>query len=137
MKIKTDDLGRRRTNYIRIVRCLLVSLFIISMNYVQAGEADVVNAKISAKGGGVFRIDVTVRHEDAGWEHYANRWDVLDLDGNILGSRVLAHPHDNEQPFTRSLTLTLPEGTSGVIIRAHDSVHGLGGATIEVTIPNS
>lgn len=137
MKNKTDDFGKQTSNYIRIVRCLLVSMFIISMNYVQAGEADVVNAIISTKGDGVFRIDVTVKHDDAGWEHFANRWDVLDLDGNILGSRVLAHPHDNEQPFTRSLTVKLPKGISVVMIRAHDSVHGLGGATVEVTIPNA
>lgn len=137
MHIKPDNMGNRKTSVTRIVRCVIISLSIISMNYVQAGEADVVNAKISAKGGGVFRIDATVKHDDAGWEHYADRWDVVDLDGKTLGSRVLAHPHDNEQPFTRSLTLNLPEGISVVIIRAHDSVHGLGGTTVELKIPDA
>jgi hypothetical protein len=131
------NIGNRKTSFIRFARRVMLSLLIISMNYVQAGEADVMNAKISAKGDGFFRIDVTVKHDDAGWEHYANRWDVLNLDGEILGSRVLAHPHDNEQPFTRSLTLNLPEGISVVIIRAHDSVHGLGGVTFELTIPDA
>jgi hypothetical protein len=137
MKIKTDTMSNRKTGFTCFLRGILMTLIIISMNYVQAGEADVLEAKISAKGGSVFRIDVTVRHEDAGWDHYANRWDILDLDGNVLGSRVLAHPHDNEQPFTRSLTLELPEGISVVIIRAHDSVHGLGGVSFELAIPNS
>jgi hypothetical protein len=137
MKIKIDTMSNRKTGFIHFSRSLTMSLIIICMNYVQAGEADVLNAKISAKGGGVFRIDVTVRHEDAGWDHYANRWDVLDLDGNVLGSRVLAHPHDNEQPFTRSLTLDLPEGISVVIIRAHDSMHELGGMSFELAIPKS
>lgn len=137
MKIKIDTMSNKKTGFIRFSRSLIMSLLIICMNYVQAGEADVLNAKISAIGGGVFKIDVTVRHEDAGWDHYVNRWDILDLDGNVLGSRVLAHPHDNEQPFTRSLTLNLPEGISVVIIRAHDSVHGLGGVSFELAIPKS
>lgn len=135
MRINSDNYSRRKTRFIRYLGSLLVSLCIISLNYVQAGEADVLEAKISANGDGSFKIAVTVKHDDAGWDHYANRWDVLDLQGNVLGSRVLAHPHDNEQPFTRSLTLTLPEGIEIVIIRAHDSVHGLGGATVEVALP--
>jgi hypothetical protein len=41
---------------------------------------------------------VTVRHADEGWEHYADCWEVLTLDGEVLATRELAHPHDNEQP---------------------------------------
>jgi hypothetical protein len=137
MQTKADNIGRQKAIFTRAAFIVIISLFIISMNYVQAGEADVVNARISPKGGGVYRIDVTVKHEDDGWEHYANRWDVLNLDGKVLGSRVLAHPHDNEQPFTRSLTLNLPTEISVVIIRAHDSVHGLGGTTLQLTIPDA
>ena len=52
---------------------------------------------------GVWRFDVTVRHNDEGWDHYADAWQVIDPgSGDILGERILAHPHDNEQPFTRS-----------------------------------
>lgn len=102
-----------------------------------AGTADVVDARIKALGDGRYRIDATVLHDDAGWDHYADRWDVLAVDGRVLGSRELAHPHDNEQPFTRSLTLSLPPGTSLVRIQAHDSVHGLGGAIFELEVPDS
>jgi len=137
MQIKGNKVRNGKMNFIRFSRHLIMCLIIISLNYVQAGEADVLDAKISSKGGGSFRIDVTVKHADAGWDHYANRWDVLDVEGNLLGSRVLAHPHDNEQPFTRSLTLNLPEGLRIVIIRAHDSVHGLGGVIIELALPDS
>lgn len=139
MHINSNDTeNRKRMNIItRIVGATLISLLIISMNYAKAGEADVVNVKISAKGNDLFKFDVTVRHDDAGWEHYANRWDILDLNGNVLGSRVLAHPHDHEQPFTRSLTLRLPENITTVVISAHDSVHGTGGATREVTVPHT
>jgi len=99
-----------------------------------AGEADVLNVDVRALGNNRFKIDVTVEHADAGWDHYANRWDVLTPEGEILGERILAHPHDNEQPFTRSLTITIPKSVSTVTIRANDSVHGLGGLTINVDI---
>lgn len=70
---------------------------------------------------------VTVRHGDTGWDHYADGWMVLDRDGTELGYRELLHPHETEQPFTRSLSgVAIPDGTANVIIRAHDSVHGWG-----------
>ncbi|MEE9332906.1 MAG: hypothetical protein V3U65_02340 [Granulosicoccaceae bacterium] len=99
-----------------------------------AGEADVVDVEIIALGDNKYRINTTVRHDDAGWEHYANRWDVLAPDGTVLGSRELAHPHDNEQPFTRSLTLSIPADITSVTIQANDLTHGLGGKTMTVDI---
>ena len=76
-----------------------------------ANEASIVEAKILPAGGErQFQIHVTLEHADTGWDHYANRWDVLDENGELLGSRTLHHPHVNEQPFTRSLSLTIPAG---------------------------
>lgn len=103
----------------------------------EAGEADVVDVRIEAMGEGRYRIDTSVLHADAGWDHYANRWDVLAPDGTVLGSRELAHPHENEQPFTRSLTLQIPEDVAEVTIRANDSVHELGGSEMTIAVPAS
>ena len=101
-----------------------------------AGEADVVGVKVTKSAPGVYRFDVSVRHADAGWKHYADRWEVLGPDGAVLATRVLAHPHENEQPFTRSLAgIAIPEGTARVVVRAHDSEHGYGGAEIDVEVP--
>lgn len=88
------------------------------------------------EGEDTYQVSVTVRHADTGWEHYADKWDVLDPDGAILGTRVLLHPHVEEQPFTRSLGgLCIPEGVSEVTIRAHDKVHGYGGREMTVKVP--
>lgn len=116
------------------LRKLLSLLPLIIVTSLSAGEADVLEVEIISLGGDKFRINTTVEHADAGWDHYANRWDVLAPDGTLLGSRELLHPHDNEQPFTRSLTLSIPASVSSVTIQAHDSVHGLGGKTMEVEI---
>ena len=70
------------------------------------------------------RVAVTLRHDDTGWDHYADAWRVETADGTILGIRELLHPHVHEQPFTRSLTLDLPAGLEGAVIRARCSVTG-------------
>lgn len=101
-----------------------------------AGEADVVGVKIAKEAASTYRFDVTVRHDDKGWDHYANKWDVVAPDGTVLGTRVLAHPHETEQPFTRSLSgVRIPEGVAKVTLRAHDSVHKYGGAEMSVDVP--
>ena len=100
-----------------------------------AGEADVVAAEAYPEGEGRWRFSVTVAHGDEGWDHYADRWEVLAPDGTVLGIRVLVHPHETEQPFTRSLGgVAVPDGIDRVIVRAHDSVHGLGGAEATVEL---
>lgn len=102
----------------------------------QAGEADVIDARAQQSLNGTWRFSVTVRHADQGWDHYADAWDVLAPDGTVLGTRTLLHPHDAEQPFTRSLSgVRIPEGIERVRLRAHDSVHGYGGKEILVTLP--
>ena len=75
--------------------------------------------------GPTWRVEVTLRHPDTGWDHYADGWEVLDANGARLGYRELHHPHVDEQPFTRALTgLDLPDGTREIFIHAHCSVDG-------------
>lgn len=101
-----------------------------------AGEADIVGAKATRTGEGVWRFDVTVSHADEGWEHYADRFDIVAPDGTVLGERILLHPHVNEQPFTRSLTgVQVPDDVAFVEIRGNDKVHGLGGKALKIELP--
>lgn len=101
-----------------------------------AGEVTVVDAKAEPAAGTAYRFSVTLRHDDSGWDHYADRWDVLAPDGTELGSRVLLHPHVDEQPFTRSLSgVDVPPGITWVQIRAHDSVHGNAAELFRVDLP--
>ncbi|MCC3306265.1 hypothetical protein [Sneathiella sp. HT1-7] len=118
-----------------IITLTICGFLLLSSSSLLAGEADVIDVKVVKVDADVYRFSVTVRHEDQGWDHYADRWDILDMDGNNLGSRVLMHPHEDEQPFTRSKTLSLPMNVKKVRIRAHDKVHGTGGAEMVVIIP--
>ena len=89
-----------------------------------SGEVEVVKVKADCQAN-TCRFDVTLRHQDEGWDHYANRWRVLSEEGKELGIRTLHHPHVNEQPFTRGLGgVDVPVGIKTVHIVARDSVHG-------------
>ena len=117
-----------------IVMVLTVMLLISTEAY--AGEADVIEVDVKQTGKDTYFFKVTVRHADEGWDHYANKWDVVAPDGTVLGTRTLFHPHVDEQPFTRSLSdVKISESITEVTVRAHDSVHEYGGKTVQVAIP--
>ncbi len=80
---------------------------------------------------GLWTFNTTVRHNDEGWDHYADAWQVVDLEGNILAERVLLHPHDTEQPFTRSQSnIEIPPNMTQLFVRAKCNVHGFGGQEV-------
>lgn len=118
----------------RLALVLAMSVFCSTASF--AGEADVKNVAVKHTSSGTYRFDVTVLHADAGWDHYANKWDIVAPNGDVIDTRILHHPHDTEQPFTRSLTTDkIPDDLTHVIVRAHDSVHEYGGAEIKVELP--
>jgi hypothetical protein len=101
--------------------------------------AQVLHVRAEAQGNNRWRFDVTVRHRDEGWDHYADAWQVVDpSDGSILGERILAHPHEHEQPFTRSQSnIVVPVELTSVRVRAKCNIHGFGGreVTVDLTRP--
>jgi len=115
---------------------IIITALIVT-THANAGEADVVDVKITKSSGDSYHFDVTVKHGDTGWDHYADRWEVLDGKNNILGTRVLFHPHETEQPFTRSLSgVKIPKSITSVTIRAHDKVHEFGGREMTLKVPH-
>lgn len=115
---------------------LLMFVVFVAPGNAAAGEAVVVNATASPSPNGTYTIAATIAHADTGWKHYANKFEVLAPDGKILGTRVLYHPHVDEQPFTRSLgNVRVPAGVTSVIVRASDNVHEAGKKTFTVKLP--
>ena len=118
-----------------LLKGLFVFLFLIDSNQAIAGVPDVIDANAVCNQNSTCDFTVTIQHEDSGWEHYANQWEILSPGGEVLGVRVLLHPHVNEQPFTRSLTdVPIPLSIKTVRIRARDSVHGYGGKEVIVEL---
>jgi hypothetical protein len=108
----------------------------------QGGDADVEYVRAVENADRSWTFYVTVRHPDTGWEDYADGWDVVTPDGTVLKNdpsqpftRLLLHPHVDEQPFTRSQGgIALPPGVTEVSVRAHDLVDGYGGREILVDL---
>ena len=113
---------------------LLATLLLVLATPTLADDATIEDATARASGD-TWTFSVTLRHGDTGWEDYADGWRVVAEDGTELGMRVLFHPHVEEQPFTRSLTLDIPAGVDAVAIRARDSVHGESAKTFPLTLP--
>jgi hypothetical protein len=101
------------------------------------GCAHVIDAVIEPEGDGSYRVSATVESQETGWDKYADRWEVRDpATGAVLGERLLAHPHVDEQPFTRSLGgVAIPTDVTTVEIAAHDSVLGFCGAVLAAEVP--
>ena len=92
--------------------------------------AHVLGVDAQKTGEDTYTFSTTVRHRDEGWEHYADVWRVTEDVEN--GVRELLHPHDNEQPFTRSQSNVEAAGT--VVLEAEDNIHGAGGSTVTLDL---
>ena len=101
-----------------------------------AADPVIEDVTVTRTGTDTYRFSVTISHPDTGWDHYADGWRVLDMDGNELGLRVLFHPHVDEQPFTRSLDgVQIPAGTTQVQVQARDLPAGWNDSTTVVDLP--
>jgi len=82
---------------------------------------------VSTSGGeGSYQFLVTIRSPDLGCDQYADWWEVLNGDGELLYRRVLAHSHVAEQPFTRSGGPVVVPAGQEVVVRAHMHPFGYG-----------
>ena len=97
---------------------------------------DVIGATLTLTGDNTYRVSVTLSSPYDTPERYADAWRVLGPDCTELGTRILTHDHQFEQPFTRSLSgVTIPEGVTEVTIQARDQISGWGGETLTVAVP--
>ena len=100
-----------------------------------AGEADVIGAVAHRTAPGVYDLDVTIRSRDTGWDRYADRIEVLAPDGKVLATRVLEHPHEDEQPFTRDVPqVQVPNGINAISIRARFKPVGYDGDVFKLPL---
>jgi hypothetical protein len=113
---------------------LFTLLLFLSCSSSTSSLADVEEVRLVQRGD-MWDFYVTVRHDDTGWDHYADWWRVTTPDGEEIAKRELQHPHVDEQPFTRSLEgVRIPEGVTSIVVEAHDKVHGYGGKKVTVDI---
>ena len=81
-----------------------------------------------------YQFAVEVRSPDTGCEQYADWWEVVSEDGELLYRRILAHSHVSEQPFTRAGGPVAIDADTSVIVRAHMHPGGYGGAALRGSV---
>ena len=119
-----------------MVKNVLILCMAVFSSALLADKADVLEVKVFCPIPQSCTFNVTVQHADTGWKHYANQWDILTTEGKLLATRVLYHPHVDEQPFTRSLSgVAIPSDVHKVVVRAKDLKHGWGGREMVVKLP--
>ena len=88
--------------------------------------ADVTAVRMSGAPG-AYTFSVTLSSPDTGCNQYADWWEVISTDGELIYRRILAHSHVDEQPFTRSGGPVELQETTQAIVRAHMNDAGYGG----------
>jgi len=131
-KPKLDDKQmKNKTLFKRLLACFLL----INTSLLVANEVEIIDVKATQSSDKTWSFRVTLKHDDKGWDHYANEWQVIAPDNKILATRTLYHPHVNEQPFTRGTQgVKIPEGVKSVRIIAKDTVHGLSNQAVKIDL---
>ena len=121
-----------------LLKMLTVTVAFIFFGVTHANEVEIVDVKAHQSSDKSWMFAVTLKHADAGWDHYANEWQVIAPDNKILATRTLYHPHVDEQPFTRNTSgVKIPESMETVRIIARDTVHGHAITAMMVNLKNN
>ncbi|WP_422859192.1 hypothetical protein ACOKFD_18085 [Flagellimonas sp. S174] len=83
-----------------------------------------------------YTFSVTISSPDLGCNQYADWWEVIDMEGNLIYRRILAHSHVKEQPFTRSGGQVRISEDTEVYVRAHMNNSGYGPNAFRGSVSN-
>lgn len=88
--------------YMRPVAAGLLAVAILCAGMIPAlaDRPKIVNARILLLHENSYEVQVTVGHEDSSWDHYVDRWEVIDPGGKILGTRVFVAPAYRRAAFS-------------------------------------
>ncbi len=99
----------------------------------ETAKADVLSVQVTGSRG-AYQFSVEIASPDTGCEQYADWWEVLTEQGELIYRRILTHSHVNEQPFTRAGGPVAIEADRVVIVRAHLHPAGYGGKSWQGTV---
>jgi len=102
-----------------IITTLLLSTLCLTANIqIIQNSANVI--AVDTKGtSGSYNFYVTLLSDETGCNQYANWWEILDENGNLLYRRILVHSHPDDQPFRRGGRRVNVTPSQTLYIRAH------------------
>ena len=60
----------------KIKSILILQIFLLNILY--ANEPIIKNVTVTKSKNNSYNFDVTILHNDTGWKHYVNKWDIID-----------------------------------------------------------
>lgn len=81
-----------------------------------------------------YTFAVTIRSPDTGCDRYADWWEVVTPEGELVYRRVLLHSHVSEQPFRRTGGAVAIPSQQEVIVRVHMFPDGYSSLTQKGTV---
>ncbi len=111
-----------------VILCLPLVLYIISCKEdngtigndtsITGDKAEISSVSVSGEEN-KYSFSVGIKSPDKGCNQYADWWEVVSEDGELLYRRILAHSHVSEQPFVRSGGPVPIKKDQIVYVRAH------------------
>ena len=121
-------------SFVYLISCSSSSR-IINSTIDNSAKAEVISVKINGKENS-YTFSIGIKSPDLGCKQYANWWEVVSEDGNLIYRRILGHSHVNEQPFVRSGGSVKIDKDQVVIVRAHMNTSGYGVKTYKGSVNN-
>ena len=81
-----------------------------------------------------YTFNVTIKSPDTGCQQYADWWEIVSTEGELIYRRILAHSHVTEQPFARTGGPVMIKKTDEIYIRAHMNTSGYGTAVFKGSV---
>ena len=95
--------------------------------------ADVTTVRVTGETENYF-FYVEISSPDRGCDQYADWWEIVTVEGELVYRRVLLHSHVGEQPFERSGGPVDVDPDAALWIRAHMHPGGYGGQAFTGTV---
>lgn len=81
-------------------------------------SVDVISVRAVGESG-AYTVYVTIRSDETGCDRYADWWEVLTPEGELVYRRILDHSHPDDQPFERFGGPVAIEASEEVVVRGH------------------
>ncbi|HBK72269.1 MAG TPA: hypothetical protein DDZ39_11555 [Flavobacteriaceae bacterium] len=129
----------KKTNHVTLLLVLFLSCSSTneetSIEPLNNDFAKIVSVEVSGSEN-TYTFNVGIQSPDKGCSQYANWWEVLSENGDLIYRRILGHSHVNEQPFVRSGGVVAITKDQIVIVRAHMNNSGYGTQTFKGSVAN-